>query len=68
MFGARRRRGMSAARILLAGLAAFAFARLFSAANGSTRSRGEKVLLGLGLAAVGALLLSLQRSAARSRW
>jgi hypothetical protein len=66
--GRRRRRGLGAARILLAGLAVFLFARLLSAANGSNRSTAEKVLLGMGLAAVGALLLSLRRSAARSRW
>jgi hypothetical protein len=64
----RRRRGFGAARILLAGLAALAFARLMSASNRGTSSRAEKVLLGVGLAVLGGLLLSLQRSASRYRW
>ena len=67
VFNRPRSRAPAAALILLAGLAAFAYARLFTAANRSTRSRVEKALLGLGLAAVGALLLSLRRSGARYR-
>jgi hypothetical protein len=61
-------RAPAAALILLAGLAAFAYARLFTAANRSTGSKVEKVLLGLGLAAVGTLLRSIRRSGARYRW
>src|SRR5262245_24572778 len=64
---ARRQRGPSAAKILLAGIAAFTFARLMSASNRGTTSRLEKVLLGIGLAAAGTLLLSLRRSALRYR-
>ena len=64
----RRRRGPGAARILLAGVAALVFARLFSASNRSNRTAAEKAVLGIALAAVGALLLSLRRSAVRYRW
>src|SRR5262245_54773492 len=68
LFTSSRRRKAGPARILLAGLAALVFARLFTAANRSGRSSAEKLILGLGLAALGAFLLSLRRSAPRYRW
>ena len=61
------RREPLAALILLAGLAAFAYAWLATAAHRPTRTKAEKIMLGLGIAAVGMLLLSLRRSAARYR-
>jgi hypothetical protein len=69
-FHARPRRGPSIARLLLAGLAVFAFVKLMSAVNGRSRSTAEKVLLGALLVAVGAVVMSFRRSSRRSssRW
>jgi hypothetical protein len=66
-FGFRRRRMPTAARILLAGLAVFAFVKLTSAISNSNRSTFEKVALGALLALVGAVLLSLRNSSRRYR-
>jgi hypothetical protein len=63
-----RRRGPSIARLLLAGLAVFAFAKVLSAATGRQRSTSEKVLLGGLVLAPGAVLLSFRRSASRYHW
>jgi hypothetical protein len=65
--GYRRRRGSTAARILLAGLAVFAFVKLLSLLNRSNRSTAEKVGLGALLAMVAAVLLSLRGSGRRYR-
>jgi uncharacterized membrane protein SirB2 len=48
-------------RLLLAGLAVFAFAKLMTA-NNSSRSTAEKVALGALIVLVGAVLLSFRRS------
>jgi hypothetical protein len=67
-FGVRRRRTPTAVKILLAGLAVFAFAKLISAFNRSTRSTFEKVALGALVAVVGAFLLSLRNSSRSYRF
>jgi hypothetical protein len=66
-FRAQRSRGPGAVRILLAGLAVFAFTRLMAFQDRPNLSKAEKTVLGVALAAVGALLLSLRRSTARYR-
>jgi hypothetical protein len=52
----------------LAGLAVFALVRLLSAAQKPNRTGTEKWLLGTLIVSLGALLLSLRRSAPRYRW
>jgi hypothetical protein len=65
----RRRTGPSMLRLLLAGLAVFAFVKVMSVANdGRRRSTAEKVLLGILLVSLGATLLAFRRSAARRGW
>jgi len=69
-FGSSRRRargGPSAAKILLAGLAVFALVRLM-ANEGRMRSTAEKLVIGVLVAVLGAVLLSLRRSTAAYRW
>lgn len=59
---------LSLGRVLLAGLAVFAFVKLMSAANRSNRSKAATIVLGVLLVAVGAIVMSFRRSAARARW
>ncbi len=59
------RREPSVAHLLLAGLAVFAFAKLMSAANRGHRSRPTALTIGILLLVVGALVMSLRRSARR---
>lgn len=68
-FGSRRRArtGPSLGLILLAGLAVFAFLKLTTAADGPNRARLEKITLAALALLVGAILLSLVRSARRYR-
>jgi hypothetical protein len=67
-FGFRRRRTPAAVKILLAGLAVFAFVKLTAAANRSNRSAFEKIALGALVALVGAYLLSLRNSSRQYRF
>jgi hypothetical protein len=64
----QRRRQPWAGLILVAGLAVVTYAWLLTASNRLTRSKAERAILGIALAAVGLLLLSLRRYAARNRW
>jgi hypothetical protein len=64
---ARPRRSPSIGRILLAGLAVLAFVKLMSMASGR-RSRPGRIALGVLLLAVGAVVLSMRRSARRRGW
>jgi hypothetical protein len=66
--GRRQRRGPSAFKILLAGLAVFALVRLMSQDSQRTRTTGEKLVIGVLVAGLAAMLLSLRRSTARYRW
>src|SRR5262245_41180442 len=65
--GFRRRRTPAAVKVLLAGLAVFAFVKL-TAANRSSRSAFEKMALGALVAVVGAYLLSLRNSSRQYRF
>jgi hypothetical protein len=67
-FGFRRRRTPTAVKILLAGLAVFAFVKLTSAAGRSQRSTFEKLALGALIAIVSAFLLSLRNSSRSYRF
>jgi hypothetical protein len=58
----------SVGRILLAGLAVFAFVKLMSTVNRPNRSRATALVLGMLLLAVGAVLMSMRRSGQRYRW
>jgi hypothetical protein len=62
-----RRRGPSVLRLLLAGLAVIAFAKVMSAASGRRRSTAERVLLGGLVLLLGAVVLSFRRSSPRYR-
>jgi hypothetical protein len=68
LFPRQRRRQPWAGLILVAGIAAVTYAWLLTASNRLSRSRAEKAIFGIGLAAVGLLLLSLRRYSARYRW
>ena len=67
-FGFRRQRTPTAVKILLAGLAVFAFVKLTAAINRSNRSTFEKVALGALVALVGAFLVSLRNSSRSYRF
>jgi hypothetical protein len=67
-FGAAPRTGPSVGRLLLAGLAVFAFVKLMSAASRPNRSRPSALVTSVLLLAVGALVISLRRSARRHSW
>jgi hypothetical protein len=60
--------GPSVGRLLLAGLAVFAFVKLMSAAHRPNRSKPTVLVTALLLLAVGALVMSFRRSARRSGW
>jgi hypothetical protein len=66
-FGSSRR-GPSVALLLLAGLAVYAFVHLMAAAYRPNRSRSRAIMIGTLLFAVGAIIMSLRRSAPRHRW
>ncbi len=61
----RRHRGPSVLTLLLAGLAVFAFARLTTAATGNRRSVASRLLLGVLLLGLGAIVLAFRRSGRR---
>jgi hypothetical protein len=64
-----RRSAPSIARLLLAGLAVFAFVKVMSAASRpERRSTAEKIALGGLLLLLGAILLAFRRSAVRRGW
>jgi hypothetical protein len=63
-----RRRAPSILRLLLAGLAVFAFMKVLSAASRERQSTGEKIALGVLLLILGAVLLGFRRSAVRRGW
>ena len=64
-----RRREPSTLLLLLAGIAVFAFVKMMSLANdGRRRTTAEKVVIGIALVALGAMLMSFRRSAARRGW
>ena len=67
-FGFRRRRTPTAVKILLAGLAVFAFAKLTTANRRPNLSTFEKVALGVLVAIVGAYLVSLRNSSRQYRF
>jgi hypothetical protein len=68
-FAPVRRRGPSIGRLLVAGLAVFAFVWLMTAAQRPNRWRFGRLATGVMLVAVAALMLSLRRSARRRyRW
>jgi hypothetical protein len=67
-FGFRRRRTPMAVKVLLAGLAVFAFVKLTDAINRSNRSTFEKMALGALVAIVGAYLVSLRNSSRQYRF
>jgi hypothetical protein len=64
----RRQRGPSFARLLLAGLAVFAFAKAMSMALGRRRSTAEKLALGVVILLLGAVLMAFRRPAPRRGW
>ena len=67
-YGFRRRRTPTAVKLLLAGLAVFAFVKLTGVQRQSNRSAFEKVALGALIAIVGAYLLSLRNSSRQYRF
>ena len=60
-----RHRGPSVLTLLLAGLAVFAFARLTSVATRNRRSVASRMLLGVLLLGLGAIVLAFRRSGRR---
>lgn len=64
----KRRRGPSVLRLILAGLAVLAFAKVMSAANARQRSTVEKWIIGGLIVALGAAVLSFRRSGRRYGW
>jgi hypothetical protein len=63
-----RRQGPSMLRLILAGLAVLAFAKVMSSANMRQRSTVEKWIIGAVLVALGAIVLSFRRSGRRYGW
>jgi hypothetical protein len=63
-----RRQGPSMLRLLLAGLAVLAFAKVMSTTTMRQRSIVEKLIIGGVLVALGAIVLSFRRSGRRYGW